>query len=715
MEKLAQKYDEERKRNYEPIPKYKNNLDYFKNNEPVKISKYSFKAKNTNNINNAEGNLMENFKENKNQKKISLKTKFKRNMSTNNNNPKNITYNNIDMKDNNSINNSYINENKNKKIKKIKTDPLLKYKIKLTKKEIEDLSNKLHYDGELLKIKKQAMINEDFENNSNYHSFSKEKLNHSSIIILIKKFLYEYSTSVQKNAYIDYTKNPKLNYEQYIDILKDLNYLRIDALPDDYLEEDSMYKELWNKLSKFSSGPENSIESNVFLLYLLELNGFFSNEKIKKVLKNKLYWIKLEEYDDLIANSKYIEENWGDLKGAKISNIKKLKLERNYNPNHSIGIYNNFNNNNISKINSNSFINTKHYITTLKGYTNYHMIHGYNSSIKNNEDSFLFSKSFNKNEDNKYNSFSISYNSHKKMKKFKNRIPLKDSYNDFIRKRKKEIENKKKDEEEKIKEMCTFKPQTNVINKNVFSNTVKVELPKYKRNKSFNLYNNLKQENNTNNNINYLNYTLTKSNQIEDDNNNDNNINIRGSTLKKYNNHNYLSIKDLKENKSTNTNTKKNSSHSPILRDKKKLIKQNILKRNNTVLQKMFDDNPLKNDKAFNDKIQQLKMGKANGTEFENYNNNLVRPMRFDIEYPNKFESLGFIINKEMNKRQKTQNVIFYNIKINDKIKTLKYIEGDNLKLDVINFVKKNKLPEEVINIIMTKIKEKTNEENLQE
>ena len=40
------------------------------------------------------------------------------------------------------------------------------------------------------------------------------------------------------------------------------------------------------------------------------------------------------------------------------------------------------------------------------------------------------------------------------------------------------------------------------------------------------------------------------------------------------------------------------------------------------------------------------------------------------------------------------------NIKINDKIRTLKYIEGEDLKLNVINFVKKNKLPEEVVNII---------------
>ena len=127
----------------------------------------------------------------------------------------------------------------------------------------------------------------------------------------------------------------------------------------------------------------------------------------------------------------------------------------------------------------------------------------------------------------------------------------------------------------------------------------------------------------------------------------------------------------------------------------------------------MFKDNPLKNDKAFNGKIKQLKMAKANGKELDNINNNYIKPMRFDLEYQNKFEGLGISINREANMKQRTQNVIFYNIKINDKIKTLKYIEGDNLKLNIFNFVRKNKLPEEVIDIILNKIKEKTAEEAL--
>ena len=88
--------------------------------------------------------------------------------------------------------------------------------------------------------------------------------------------------------------------------------------------------------------------------------------------------------------------------------------------------------------------------------------------------------------------------------------------------------------------------------------------------------------------------------------------------------------------------------------------------------------------------------------------------MRFNIDYPSKFEGMGITINRESGIRQFAPNIIFYNIKVNDKIRTLKYIEGDDLKLNVINFVKKNKLPEEVVNIILKKIKEKELEEKME-
>ena len=707
LERLSQKYNEERKKSYMPEKKAESNLDYFQNNEPVKISKYSFKAKNMNrkNKNNNEEIIKENNdekdNENENQK---LKQKLKKyhtfGSKMNENNHNNSNYNNGNHNNSNNNNNNIIDKDENRKLKKIKSGPLLdKNEIKLTRKEIEELTNKLHYDGELLKIKRK-MISENMMNvpNDNINNFMKEKLTRSSIIILIKKLLYEYSTSIKKNTYTDYMKNPKLNYEQYIDILKDLYYLENNALPEDFLDDDTMYKELWNKLVKFSDGPENSIESNVLLLYLLELNGFFNNKKIIKELENEIYWIKLEEYDDLIANAKYIESNWNDLKNAKIQNIKKLKLEGKYNPKHCEGLYNNHLlniNNNISNLNL-SQINksTSHYITTFKGNTNYHMIHGYNPKTKDNENSLLGRSFNNKNEENKHNSSSISNASNKN---FRNRIPLKDSYKDLMQRKRMELENKKKDEEKKLKEICTFKPQiNNNMNKKIFTNLVKVELPKHKKNKSVNLYNSSITQENTNNNININQNTLTSNNQNLENINDCNNNSIIEKNLIKNSNHNYLSIKNSKNS---------NQSHSPVLRNKKK-----NMKRNKSSLQKMFNDNPLKNDKLFNEKIQQLRISKINnGKDIDNYNYTV--PMRFDIEYQNKFDGIGVSINRDSNLKKKTQNVIFYNIKVNDKIKTLKYFEGDDLKLDVINFVRKNKLPDDVLDIILTKIKEKTLEE----
>ena len=239
-------------------------------------------------------------------------------------------------------------------------------------------------------------------------------------------------------------------------------------------------------------------------------------------------------------------------------------------------------------------------------------------------------------------------------------------------------------------------------------------MPKHKKNKSVNLYNSLITQDNSNNN-NHNNSILKQStltNQTETNNINvniyANSIGINEKKLSKYNNHNYLSIKDLKVN---NVSGNTNSSHSPVLKSRKNNLSKTSLKRNKSSLQKMFIVNPLKNDKVYNEKMLKLKMAKKK--DLENNNNYYITPMRFDIEYPNKFEGIGITVNKEANMKQKTENVIFYNIKVNEKIKTLKYFEGDDLKLDVINFVSKNKLPEEVADIILTKIKEKTMEEAL--
>ena len=653
LNQLNKQIDEEINKTCLPKPKKPKSLNYFKKKEPIEISKYSFKSHQQAKINQNNNNDV--VKENNNEinKIVTLR---KNNLSVSQNKASNT---NDNTQNNSNIASKNIDE-KNRKLQKIKSyDKIMMNKNrKLTKQDVGKLTNKLHYDGELLKIKKQIKISQNIENLDKNNDFSREKISHSSIIILIKKLLFEYSSSIKKNVFVNYKENPKLNYDQYIDILKDLYYLEKDSLPEDYLDEDTMYKELWNKLIQFSSGPENSIESNVFLLYLLELNGYFNNESIIKELKNEIYWIKLEEYDDLIANAKYIEENWDDLKNVKINYIKKLKLEGKYKSKHSQELFNNYIVNNKKKLKSNidtSIDNdNNHYITTLKGNTNYHIIHGYNSKNKKNENNNSFEFT---------NSFSVSNLSNKIIK---NRINIRDSYNDLIIKRKNEIENRKKTEEIKLKEICTFKPKINNINKKIFTKNVKVELPKYKRNRSAKIYN-----------IN----PSTSNNNLRD--HNSMNINENSLTKANYNMHNISN---------TNNNT--------IVNDNK----NNELKKKKSSLKKMFENNPLKNDKNWNEKIQRIKMNKLNE------NKNILPPMRFDIEYPSKFENMGITINKEAN-RQSKHNVIFYNIKINEEMKTLKFIEGDDLELNVIKFVSKNKFPIEVTNIILKKIKEKIFEE----
>ena len=620
LDRLTQQLNEEKEKNYIPEQKNKTNLNYFKNKSIVELSKY----KKDNKI------KQENNKENEQEKNNNIQLRSKKpnkskTPNTQNNSGKNST--------------KKLNESKNDNVS-------FKNKPKLTKKEIDELTNKLHYEGELLKVKKQAMISEEFANNPNYHNFSKEKLSRSSLIILIKKFIYEYSTSVKNNTYIDCVKNPKLNYEQYIDILKDLYYLEKDALPEDYLEDDTMYKELWDKLTKFSKGPENSLESNILLLYILELNGFFRNEKIIKELETEIHWIKLEDYEELIANAKYIEENWDDLKLKKIENIKKLKSLKKYNPIHNEEIFNNNVNSN-TNLNSININDSNHYITIIKGNTNYELIHGYSTKKKNGENDSFSELLDAKNGATNYNSLTMSNNINKANK---NRTTLQDGYNEILLKKKSDIEIIKEREEKKLKDICTFKPSITYMNKKIFKNNTKVDLPKYRLNKSVNLHNGKNRSNNQ-----------TKS----------------------------PSNKNLYESNDTKT------------------LK---LRKNKSNLQKMFDFNPLKDDKSFNERVQILKNVKSNEINDDNY---MIIPMRFNIDYPSKFEGIGITINRDSSLRQFAPNIIFYNIKVNDKIRTLKYIEGDDLKLNVINFVKKNQLPDEVVNIILKKIKEKELEEKM--
>lgn len=195
------------------------------------------------------------------------------------------------------------------------------------------------------------------DNNNNFINFNKQKIrknkselniqnnnkpkiniinfeynNKPDNIIKLKEFLDEFNNSLLNRTYRNMEKNPKLNYETYIDILNDLNYLEIRVSPQVYFLNNSVYKNLWNFL--ITIGRKNDIDnknkdnlevdSNSLLIFLLILNGFFNSVKKLISIKKELSWLELENYEILIINDKYIGQNFGELKIIRERNKSNL-------------------------------------------------------------------------------------------------------------------------------------------------------------------------------------------------------------------------------------------------------------------------------------------------------------------------------------------------------------------------------------------------------
>lgn len=174
------------------------------------------------------------------------------------------------------------------------------------------------------------------ENNKNSNGY----MRHPTIILSIRKFLNEYNNSMQNRAFSEASKNPSLNYKIFIDILKDLYYIEQNKLSKLIFEDSSLYKNLWDFLVTTKSENINfnkeeiTIESNVLLLFILILNGYFSNKKIIEELEIELNWLKFEDYEMLIINNEYIEDNFCNLIEIRKNNyLKKSKLDGKNNKN----------------------------------------------------------------------------------------------------------------------------------------------------------------------------------------------------------------------------------------------------------------------------------------------------------------------------------------------------------------------------------------------
>ena len=168
----------------------------------------------------------------------------------------------------------------------------------------------------------------------------------------VKEFLNEYNNSLLNRVFVDLKKNPNLNYEKYIDILNDLNYIDITVSPQIYFVNNSVYKHIWDFLvliqskNGINNNNDNSyLESNTLLIFLLILNGCFNSVKKLIEIKAELSWLKIDNYEVLIINDKYIHKNFGSLNEIREKNKMNL-IEDNDEYNH-IGnnIYSNIDNN----------------------------------------------------------------------------------------------------------------------------------------------------------------------------------------------------------------------------------------------------------------------------------------------------------------------------------------------------------------------------------
>ena len=504
---------------------------------------------------------------------------------------------------------------------------------------------------------------------NNYYKFNENYINRSSIILLIKQFLYDFNTSILNRVYADFSGNPKINYEQYIDILNDLYYINQNDLPQIYVDNTSLYKELYlflllenhEKLNNNTNSIINNeklLESNKLLIYLLILNGFFDNNKIIDELKIELNWLKFEEYSEIIKSSKNLVKHSEFMKNQKNKNIVDKskygeKLFLNKTPNtESINyneelLFNSFNNHQYNysvghgslDLNKNSNDKNTNFSHTEEKMSN--KIYNLNKSVKltnNNKQNFSFKPRITSNTNtNDFGSYIIKEN-HNLVQTKKNKS------NSFSFKKK------------QINSNCTSMHIENNNNKKILKNKNKylIEVS------------------------NFNNFNKTTNNGLIINNKSSNNI-----TLK---NLNQIVIRDK---------TKNEISHQkyPLLNqaNKKSGNYSKIIKKNRADLQKM-----VKNNNKYDTKKNGKNHSKNKNIKNINYED-CMKQTDNNINNKNKFQF----------KKHQKNNIEYFNIKINEKDFILEYNKDDNnLELDVIQFSQKHSLPDKTVKIILEKIKE---------
>jgi len=518
--------------------------------------------------------------------------------------------------------------------------------MKKNKSESNILFNKNNPYEEYKNSKK---IQNMFEKNKNTNIY----IRHPTIILSIRKFLNEYNNSIQTRAFTDVSKNPLLNYEIFINILNDLYYLEKGS---------SICIKLWDFLLTIKSNNKNdnkeemAIESNVLLLFILLLNGYFNNKKIIDELEIELNWLKFENYEMLIINNEYIENNFCNLIEIRKKNyLMKSKIDENKNINQ-----NKCNSENISKGNENIL------------YDNFN----FNTNNENSNADNRIDKNINTNQKDLEKQIN---NINKKLYDFKQsnssyiiKGNSKDKKNHKLKKNKSTSFLKMKNNNKiQIKSLIN-----NSYNNNILKNTLNENKNK---NKSKNI--------SKNKHIKYNEYNILPENI---NNKNDILINIAEKNI-----HDNIINKRLSNASISNNIVTKGKSGNYITK----------IKQNKTDLKKLFKNNEYK-DGLINKRLEEIKkkrnlsrsIGKKVKINYEEYNTNFDKNKDTNTQ----IENQKYQLRKHTPQKK---NSILYNFMINDKEYTLEHNPEENIEIEIMKLIQKNNLKGISSKYILEKIK----------
>ena len=480
-------------------------------------------------------------------------------------------------------------------------------------------------------------------------------IRHPTIILSIRKFLNEYNNSIQTRAFTDASKNPLLNYEIFINILNDLYYLEKGS---------SIYIKLWDFLltiksnNKIDNKEEMVIESNVLLLFILLLNGYFNNKKIIDELEIELNWLKFENYEMLIVNNEYIENNFSILIEIRKKNyLMKSKIDENNNINQY-----NYNSEDISKRNENFLYDNINFNTNNE-----------NSNPEFNK----IGKNINTNKKDLERQIN---NINKKLYDFKS------SNSSFIIK---EISNDKNNNKLKTNKSTSFikiKNNNKSFNKNLINNSYNnnnILKNTLNENKNKSISKNISR----NKHIKYNEYNLLSENI-----NNKNDILI---SIDEKNIHN-----DILNKRPSNTNISNN-----IITKGKSGNYITKIKQNKTDLKKLFKNNEYK-DGPLNKRLEEIKrkrnisrsIGKKVKINYEEYNTNIDKNKDINAQ----IENQQYQLRKHTPQKKK---IILYNFMINGKEFTLEHNPEENIEIEIMKLIQKNNLKGISSKYILEKIK----------